>query len=78
MPPTALERTTDGGRSYSVVLSKANAWVAWIGYSSPLRAYALLEPPYTLLKGGVSKLVASELYESNDAGATWHEVAIKA
>lgn len=78
VPPTALERTTDGGRSYSVVLSKANAWVAWIGYSSPLRAYALLEPPYTLLKGGVSKLVASELYESNDAGATWHEVAIKA
>ena len=59
VPPTALERTTDGGRSYSVVLSKANARVAWIGYSSPLRAYALLEPPYTLLKGGVSKLVAS-------------------
>lgn len=61
-----LERTTNSGQSYSVVLSASSpSRVFWAGFSDPTRAYALLG------NGSTGKL-----FESNDAGATWAAVAI--
>jgi hypothetical protein len=68
--PAALDRTTNGGETYSAVVS--SAWrVQWAGYSDPTRAYAILAPDNT------GPTAATRLFESNDGGATWHEVAIK-
>jgi hypothetical protein len=59
----ALVRTTDGGSSYSVVLTGSNqSTVSWMGFSDPSRAYALL---------------AGTLYESGDGGVTWHAIALR-
>jgi hypothetical protein len=70
-PPVAMDRTTNGGKSYSAVLSVSrSATVRWAGFSDPARAYALVE-------GGGSATATTHLYESNDEGATWHRVAIK-
>ena len=63
----ALDRTTDGGKKYSPVLSVSNsAAVSWAEFSDPIRAYAL---------GRVRHV--TRLFESNDAGATWHPVVIR-
>jgi len=70
-PPDAMERTTNGGRSYSPVLSVSSfSTVLWVGFSDPVRAYALVE------EGGSGSTTA-RLYESNDAGAAWHRVAVR-
>lgn len=62
-----LDRTTNGGQSYSVTLSgSSSARIAWAGFSDPSRAYALLGVP-----------PSEKLFESNDAGATWASVAIR-
>lgn len=66
----ALVRTSDGGRSFSVVLSEpSSATTFWAGFSDPARAYALLSS-----SGGTGK---AQLFESNDGGATWRSVVIK-
>jgi photosystem II stability/assembly factor-like uncharacterized protein len=58
----ALVRTTNGGGTYAVVLSGSGPTaVSWVGFSDPLRAYALL---------------AGGLFESSDGGATWRSVAL--
>jgi hypothetical protein len=59
----ALVRTTNGGSTYTVVLSGSTpSTVSWVGFSDPSRAYALL---------------AGSLFESSDGGATWRSVALK-
>ncbi|MGA3216733.1 MAG: hypothetical protein ABSD97_13730 [Acidimicrobiales bacterium] len=68
--PDALVRTTDGGRSFAVVLSGSATRVLWLGFTNPSRAYGLFE-------SSNSAVVTTQLYESNDGGATWHRVAIK-
>ena len=69
--PNALEETTDGGASFSVVLSgSASLSITWAGYSDPDRAYALLATSDS------GSAVTSRLYESDDGGATWSAVAI--
>jgi len=66
--PAALVRTTNGGKSYSAVLSRS--WrVSWAGYSDPVRAYALVTET-----SGTSSI---HLLESNNGGATWSQVVIK-
>jgi photosystem II stability/assembly factor-like uncharacterized protein len=65
--PAALARTTNGGKSYSAVLS-SSARVLWAGFSDPVRAYALLV---------VTASGPTHLFESNDGGATWFQVEIK-
>ncbi|MGA2528957.1 MAG: hypothetical protein ABSG36_07310 [Acidimicrobiales bacterium] len=70
IPPDALERTTNGGRSFSVVLSESAFHVAWIGFSDAMRAYALFESDDL-------GAMTTRLYESEDAGATWNLVVIK-
>jgi hypothetical protein len=66
--PAALDRTPDGGKSYSAVLS--SSWhVSWAGFSDPARAYALVT--------GSGSTSPTDLVESNDGGATWHQVVIK-
>ncbi len=63
----ALARTTNGGGSYSGVLS--SSWRAsWAGFSDPTRAFALAT--------GVSTNT-THLFESNDGGATWSQVVIR-
>jgi hypothetical protein len=70
-PPGALDRTTNGGRSYSTTLTvSSSSTVSWAGFSDPARAYALLEH-------GGPPTATTRLYESNDGGATWHWVAIR-
>lgn len=64
--PALLERTTNGGRSFSVVLSLSGARVVWLGFTSPARAYIL-----------VTRGAATKLFESGDGGAGWHSVVIK-
>jgi photosystem II stability/assembly factor-like uncharacterized protein len=64
--PNSLERTTDGGRSFSVVLSESSYRVIWIGFSGPARAYAL-----------ITIGDATHLFESRDEGASWHLVGDK-
>jgi len=67
-PPAALDRTTNGGKSYSAVLS--SAWrVSWAGFSDTTRAYALVTPS--------GSTAPTDLFESTDSGATWHQVVIK-
>jgi hypothetical protein len=69
--PSALERTTNGGTSFSVVVLTGSApRVLWLGFSDPARAYALIE-------FGDAAVVTAYLYESTNGGATWHRVAIK-
>ena len=64
--PFALDRTSDGGKSYLPVLSVSNSLtVSWAEFSDPIRAYAL-----SRIRG------VTRLFESNDAGATWHPVVI--
>jgi photosystem II stability/assembly factor-like uncharacterized protein len=59
----SLVQTTNGGSSFSVVLSgSSSSTVSWVGFSDPARAYALL---------------AGGLFESSDGGATWGSVAFK-
>ncbi|MGD0084540.1 MAG: hypothetical protein ABSD78_15300 [Acidimicrobiales bacterium] len=66
----ALARTTNGGKSYSAVLS--SSWgVSWAGFSDPARVYALVAAVGTGTTG------PTHLFESNDGGATWHQVFIK-
>jgi hypothetical protein len=66
--PAALDRTTNGGKSYSAVLSRS--WhVSWAGFSDPARAFALVT--------GISSTSPTDLFESNDGGTTWHQVVIK-
>ena len=68
--PAALDRTTNGGKSYSAVLS--SSWrVSWAAFSDPARAYALVEEVETAGAG------RRHLFESNDGGATWRQVVIK-
>jgi hypothetical protein len=64
--PAAMARTTNGGGSYSAVLSRSGR-VLWAGFSDPVRAYALV----------VTAPGPTRLFESNDGGATWHQVVIK-
>ena len=64
--PNALERTTDGGKIYSVVLSGLSRRVTWVGFSDPLRAYAL-----------IASGDETHLFESKQGGAIWHPVVIK-
>jgi len=69
--PAALDRTTNGGRSYSAALSvPTSLTVVWAGFSDPARAYALLT------EGGQAP-PTTYLYESKDGGVAWHRVAIK-
>lgn len=69
--PAALDRTTNGARSYSAALSVSrSATVVWAGFSDPVRAYAIIQE-------GDSAPTTTRLYESNDGGATWRRVAIK-
>jgi hypothetical protein len=70
IPPDALERTTNGGDSFSVVLSGSSARISWMGFSDQARAYALVEEAN-------SATTTMRLYESNDGGAAWHWVAVK-
>jgi photosystem II stability/assembly factor-like uncharacterized protein len=66
----ALVRTSDGGQSYSVVLSgPSSARILWAGFSDAVRAYALLS------SSGTSG--TAQLLESNDAGTTWRSIVIK-
>jgi len=68
--PAAMDRTTNEGKTFSAVLS--SSWhVSWAGFSDPARAYALATAAGTGATG------PTHLVESNDGGATWHEVAIK-
>jgi hypothetical protein len=70
-PIAALDRTTNGGKSYSAVISTSSfSTVVWAGFSDPARAYALIQE-------GNSPETTTHLYESSDGGATWHRVAIK-
>ena len=70
-PPAALDRTTNGGKRYSTVLSlPSSLTVFWAGFSDPVRAFALIE------RAG-SAATTTFLYESNDAGATWHRVPVR-
>jgi len=72
-PIATLVRTTNGGKSYSAVISKSSsgfATVVWAGFSDPARAYALIQE-------GDWPDTTTHLYESIDGGATWHPVAIK-
>ncbi len=64
--PSAMERTTNGGKSYSAVLLGSSPRVIWIGYSGPLRAYAL-----------IASGAETHLFESKDEGASWHRVVIR-
>ena len=64
--PAAMARTTNGGKSYSAVLSSSGR-VLWAGFSDPVRAYALL----------VTASGPTQLFESNDGGAKWFRVVIK-
>jgi len=67
-PPTALERTTNGGKSYSVVSSvPSSSTVLWAGFSDPVRAYALI----------ASGNATPHLFQSNDGAASWRPVVIK-
>jgi hypothetical protein len=67
--PAALDRTTNGGRSYTAVLS--SSWtVSWAGFSDPARSYALATRASTGAGGW-------RLFESDDGGVTWQEVAIR-
>ncbi len=68
--PASLGRTTNGGQTYSAVLSRAGR-VSWAGFSYATRAYALLTPTKNGTNGPPS------LFESNDGGLIWHRVAIK-
>jgi len=63
--PAAMARTTNGGGSYSAVLSRSGR-VLWAGFSDPVRAYALV--------GTASG--PTRLFESTDGGATWLQVVI--
>jgi hypothetical protein len=68
--PAALDRTTNGGKTYSGVLP--SSWhVSWAGFSDPARAYCLAAAMETGVTG------PSHLFDSNDGGATWHEVVIR-
>jgi photosystem II stability/assembly factor-like uncharacterized protein len=59
----ALVRTTNGGRTYAVVLPGSSpSTVSWVGFSAPARAYALL---------------TGSLFESSDGGGTWRSVALQ-
>jgi photosystem II stability/assembly factor-like uncharacterized protein len=59
----ALVRTTNGGSSFTVVLSGSSSSTgSWAGFSDLARAYALL---------------AGSLFESTDGGGTWRSVALK-
>jgi hypothetical protein len=60
-----MARTTNGGGSYSAVLSRSGR-VLWAGFSDPVRAYALV--------GTASG--PTRLFESTDGGATWLQVVI--
>jgi hypothetical protein len=62
----AMARTMNGGGSYSAVLSSSGS-VLWAGFSDPVRAYALV----------VTASGQTQIFESNDGGATWHQVVIK-
>jgi hypothetical protein len=64
--PAALARTTDGGTSFSSVLSSGR--VSWAGFSDAARAYALVSSGST---------AGTQLFESTDGGATWRQVEIK-
>lgn len=66
-PSGSLDRTTNGGKTFSVVLSGSSSWA---GFSDPSRAYALLA-------SSQATLGATRLFESNDGGATWHLVVIR-
>jgi photosystem II stability/assembly factor-like uncharacterized protein len=67
--PGALERTTNGGKSYSVVLSgSSSSRVSWAGFSDPARAYALV--------ASFNAASSTQLFESTDSGATWRRVVI--
>jgi hypothetical protein len=66
----ALVRTTNGGGSFSVVLSEPSpATISWAGFSDSVRAYAFITS-----NGGTG---TTQLFESNDGGATWRSVVIK-
>jgi hypothetical protein len=68
--PAALDRTTNAGKSYSAVMS--SSWrVLWAGFGDPVRAYALAGASETGTTG------PTHLFESNDGGSSWSEVAIK-
>jgi photosystem II stability/assembly factor-like uncharacterized protein len=68
----ALERTTNGGATYSVVIAGSSSTRAtWAGFSDPARAYALVTPDL----GAPNS--SSQLFESNDGGATWQVVVIR-
>ena len=70
-PPATLDRTTTGGKRYSTVLSlPGSTTVSWAGFSDSVRAFALIG------RVGPTRTTTS-LYESNDAGATWHRVPIR-
>jgi hypothetical protein len=71
VPPNALERTANGGASFSVVLGTSKTILAWAGFSDPTRAFAILETPTS------STTNTGLLYESKNGGATWSAVAIK-
>jgi hypothetical protein len=59
----ALARTTNGGSSFSVVMSRSSSMtVSWVGFSDSARAFALL---------------AGTLYQSSDGGAMWSPVVVK-
>ena len=69
--PPAMDRTTNGARSYSGALYlSAASEVLWAGFSDPSRAYALV-------RSGNLPTTTTRLYESEDGGKTWHEVAIR-
>jgi photosystem II stability/assembly factor-like uncharacterized protein len=65
--PAALGRTSNGGTTYSAVLSSSSR-VTWAGFSDPARAYALVSSGSTDTK---------QLFESTTGGATWRQVVIK-
>jgi len=65
--PAAMARTTNGAKSYSAVLSSSGT-VRWAGFSDPSRAFALL---------AVTASGPTQLFETNDGGATWFQVVIK-
>jgi len=70
VPPATLDRTRDGGKTYSAALSVSRtSTVLWAGFSDATRAYALIA------RDG-SATTSTRLYESNDAGTTWHRVPI--
>ncbi len=70
-PIAILDRTTNGGKSYSPVISTSSfSTVVWAGFSDSARAYALIQ-------AGNSPDTTTHLYESSDGGATWHRVAVK-